>query len=139
LYLAPTSAGRLLVVSLEATGTKGVELIVRVAERPTGWGGAVWSAVFGADKGAADPRGGVIASALGAAGGAERLVYVLTEKEVQVWRFPVQGSGGERVVVEHDLLGVLLQGITGSDAKTTNEEWALNAPRLEVVDAVVAP
>jgi len=138
-YLAPTSAGRLLVVSLEPTGTKGVEIIARVAERPTGWGGAVWSAVFGAGKGAADPRGGVIALALSAAGGAERLAYVLTEKEVQVWRFPVQGNGGERVVVEHDLFGALLQGITGSETKTSNEDWAINAPRMEVVDAVVAP
>lgn len=99
----------------------------------------MWSAVFGAGKGAADPRGGVIGLALSAAGGAERLAYVLTEREVGVWRFPVQGGGGERLVVEHDLFGALLQGVTGSETKTTNEEWALNAPKLEVVDAVVAP
>lgn len=134
-YLISTSQARLLLISLSSVGGR-VDLAVRPFERPHGWAGSVWSAVFGAK--AADPRAGILALALsGPTVDGERIAYAVTEKNVQVWRLPARDDGGARLAIEQDLFAGVLEALLGE--KVGNEEWAINEGKVEIVDAVVAP
>ena len=137
-YLLSTSQARIIAINIVPMAGRA-DLSVRVLERALGWAGSVWSAVFGAK--AVDPRAGILALAAsqpkeeGAQGEGERTVYAVMEKDLQVWKVPVRGTGGERLVVELDLFAGVLEALAGE--KVGNEQWAMNEGQVEVVDAAV--
>ncbi|GAA5875605.1 hypothetical protein JCM3774_006115 [Rhodotorula dairenensis] len=134
-YLLSTSQARIVAINLVSMAGRA-DLSVRVLERAVGWAGSVWSAVFGTK--AVDPRAGILALAASPPreeGQGERTVYAVLEKDLQVWKVPVRGSGGERLVVELDLFAGVLEALAGE--KVGNEQWAMNEGQVEVVDAAV--
>lgn len=133
-YILSTSQARLIAVNIVSVAGRP-DLSVRVLERAVGWAGSVWSAVFGTK--AIDPRAGILALAASPPkeGEGERTVYAVMEKDLQVWKVPVRGSGGERLVVELDLFAGILEALAGE--KVGNEQWALNEGQVEVLDAAV--
>ncbi|ORY72608.1 methyltransferase type 11 [Leucosporidium creatinivorum] len=136
-YLASTSQARLILVTISSVGGR-VAVNARPLERSVGWAGSVWSAVFGGRQ--ADPRAGVLALALSpanSAGEGKSWSYALTEKDVQVWEMPSRDDGGERLAVEQDVFAGVLEALSGE--KVTNEDWAMNSGKVEIVDAVVVP
>ncbi|KWU46470.1 methyltransferase type 11 [Rhodotorula sp. JG-1b] len=137
-YLLSTSQARIIAINIVPMAGRA-DLSVRVLERALGWAGSVWSAVFGAK--AVDPRAGILALAAsqpkeeGTQGEGERTVYAVMEKDLQVWKVPVRGTGGEHLVVELDLFAGVLGALAGE--KVGNEQWALNEGQVQVVDAAV--
>ncbi|GAA5989361.1 hypothetical protein JCM10908_001278 [Rhodotorula pacifica] len=133
-YLLSTSQARIIAINIVPMAGRA-DLSVRVLERSLGWAGSVWSAVFGSK--AIDPRAGILALAASQPkeGEGERTVYAVMEKDLQVWKVPVRGTGGERLVVEMDLFAGVLEALAGE--KVGNEQWALNEGQVEVVDAAV--
>ncbi|KAM0753804.1 methyltransferase type 11 [Meredithblackwellia eburnea MCA 4105] len=132
-YLVATSQSRVLVLTLTSTsGKSGVD--VRPLEQTVGWAGSVWSAVFGGRT--HDPRAGILALALSPrVVDGERLLYAVTDKDVQIWNIAVRQQGGERLLVEQDLFGGVLEALTGS--KVGNEDWAMNKAKAEILDVKV--
>lgn len=136
-YLVSTSQARLILVGITSVGGR-VDLSARSLERAVGWAGSVWSAVFGGRQ--ADPRAGILALALApanSAGEGKSWVYAVTEKNVQVWELPSRDDGGDRLAVEQDIFAAVLEALSGE--KVGNEEWAMNANQVEIVDALVVP
>jgi nuclear pore complex protein Nup133 len=136
-YLVSTSQARLILVTISSVGGR-VAVNARPLERAVGWAGSVWSAVFGGRQ--ADPRAGVLALALSpanSAGEGKSWAYALTEKDVQVWEMPSRDDGGERLAVEQDVFAGVLEALSGE--KVTNEDWAMNNGKVEIVDALVVP
>lgn len=134
MYLLSTSHSRVLMVTLTSIGGK-TEMDVRAFDRAVGWAGSVWS--FFGGKGT-DLRAGILALALDptSASSGERTAYAVSDRSVQVWRLPGRDdSGGEKLFVEQDIFGGLLEGVRG--VTTTNEAWALNESKLEILDAQV--
>ncbi|KAK4705783.1 hypothetical protein P7C70_g405, partial [Phenoliferia sp. Uapishka_3] len=136
-YLVSTSQSRLLAISITSVGGK-TEVKARPYDRAVGWAGSVWSAVFGTKT--SDPRAGILALAVSdvtSSGEGERIAYAVTESEVQVWRIPAREEGGERLVVEQDLLTGILQALQSDEAEV--EDLANNVNRVEIRDAKVTP
>lgn len=136
-YLVSTSQARLILVTISSVGGR-VAVNARPLERSVGWAGSVWSAVFGGSR--ADPRAGVLALALSptnSAGDGKSWAYAFTEKDVQVWEMPSRDDGGERLAVEQDVFAGVLEALSGE--QVTNEDWAMNNGKVEIVDAVVVP
>lgn len=136
-YLLSTSQSRILCITLSSVGGR-IDLSVRPFEKSVGWAGSVWGAVFGSKV--ADPRAGILALALSTSTvDGERVGYAVTDKNVQVWRLPNRGEGGERLAIEHDLLKEVIDALAEDEGRTVgNEEAAINAGKVEIVDAVVA-
>lgn len=135
-YLLSTTQSRILLVTLSSAGGR-IEVSVRAFERALGWGGAVWS--FFGGKGAADPRSGILALALSPPVATSQVctAYAVADKSVQVWKLPGRDDeGGEKLLVEQDLFAGVLEALTGS--QTSNETWALNEGRVEILDAQVS-
>ena len=135
-YLLSTSQARLLTINLTSIGGK-TDVSVRPFDRSVGWAGSVWSVVFGSKT--TDPRAGILALALSSSNSdGERIGYAVTEKDVQVWKLLNRGEGGERLLVEQDLFKGVLEGLAGGAGSVSNEDWALNEVKVEILDAVVA-
>ncbi|KAJ8295400.1 Nucleoporin nup132 [Rhodotorula toruloides] len=133
-YLLSTTQSRLFAINIISHAGRA-DLSVRPLERSLGWAGSVWSAVFGSKT--VDPRAGILALALSQPqpNEAERTVYAVMEKNVQVWKVPVRSEGGERLLVEQDIFAGVLEALAGE--KIGNEQWALNEGKVEIVDAAV--
>jgi nuclear pore complex protein Nup133 len=98
-YLLSTTQSRLFAINIISHAGRA-DLSVRHLERSLGWAGSVWSAVFGSKT--VNPRAGILALALSQLkpNEAERTVYAVEEKNVQVWKIPVRSEGGERPLLE---------------------------------------
>ncbi|BGP60123.1 hypothetical protein NBRC10512v2_001431 [Rhodotorula toruloides] len=133
-YLLSTTQSRLFAINIISHAGRA-DLSVRPLERSLGWAGSVWSAVFGSKT--VDPRAGILALALSQPqpNEAERTVYAVMEKNVQVWKVPVRSEGGERLLVEQDIFAGVLEALAGE--KIGNEQRALNEGKVEIVDAAV--
>ncbi|BGP22727.1 hypothetical protein JCM10295v2_001618 [Rhodotorula toruloides] len=133
-YLLSTTQSRLFAINIISHAGRA-DLSVRHLERSHGWAGSVWSAVFGSKT--VDPRAGILALACSqpTPNEAERTVYAVMEKNVQVWKVPVRSDGGERLLVEQDIFAGILEALAGE--KIGNEQWALNEGKVEIVDAAV--
>lgn len=132
-FLLSTTHSRLLLVTIVSSGGK-MDLSVRPFDRQMGWAGSVWS--FFGGKGS-DPRSGILSIVVssGASGeSGEAVAYAVADRTVQVWKLPSRDdAGGERLLVEQDIFGGVLEGLMGS--KPTNEVWALNEAKVEILDA----
>ena len=135
-FLLTTSHSRVLQISLNSIGGK-TELGVRAFDRAVGWAGSVWN--FFGGKGA-DPRAGILALALSSPSSkeGERIAYAVLDRNVQVWRLPGRDDvGGERLFVEQDVFAGVLEAVAGKGLG--NEAWAINAGKVEILDALVTP
>lgn len=112
-----------------------MEVALRPFDRAVGWAGSVWKFLGGK---ASDPRSGILAIAISSASsvGGESIAYAVADRTVQVWKLPGRDDeGGERMLIEQDLFAGVLEGLMGQ--KPTNEIWALNEAKVEILDAQV--
>lgn len=133
-FLLSTTQSRIFVVAIASVGGR-MEIKIRPFDRAVGWAGSVWN--FFGGKGS-DPRKGILAIALTSSPSSDeregKIAFAVADRLVQVWKLSGRDDeGGEKLLIEQDLFAGILEALTG--AKPTNEMWALNELKAEILDA----
>ncbi|KAK4058799.1 hypothetical protein OIO90_000245 [Microbotryomycetes sp. JL221] len=142
-----TSHARLFNVGIVYVRGKA-NLDVSLLDKPVGWATSVWSSVFrGNQHNKIDPTAGfklltvepnsstTTTTTTTTTTQGLKTIYALSDKNCQIWQLPTRGGeGGERLLADVDVFASLVQAVKGT-TKITNQDWAINNDKVEILDA----